>query len=235
MTIEQKLFQRRRWIPDAMLRFGFVSRGGAYTYQTDFMNGDFSALLRVTKQGELFGKVIDSTNGEEYLQLRMEHFDGAFVNSVRSAYEYVLNRVASACCVEVLFASDQANRITERIKIRYGVAPDFPWGRSPHENSGVFRHADSQKWFALIMNIPQKTLLKNDDPTPTDVINLKIDPDDAQSLHRRVGIFPAYHMNHKSWITVLLNDVLNDEAVMELIEKSYCLTQTKTKKRKDTL
>ena len=213
-----------------MQRYGFQRTEDRYVYRTDFMGGEFSAILTVTSKGEAHGIVIDRMNNEEYLQLRMERFDGAYVNTVRGAYEDVLKTVASACCTDVLFASDQANRITERIRCAYGVVPDFPWGQSPHDNSGVFRHTDSQKWFALIMNIPTKTLLKNSDPTPIDVVNLKIDPPDGPKLQEQMGIYPAYHMNHKSWITVMLNDCLSDDAVMALIETSYRLTESQPKK-----
>ncbi|MBR2522363.1 MAG: MmcQ/YjbR family DNA-binding protein, partial [Coriobacteriales bacterium] len=38
------------------------------------------------------------------------------------------------------------------------------------------------------------------------------------------GIFPAYHMNRKHWITVVLDDTLADEEVARLIETSFELT-----------
>lgn len=104
----------------------------------------------------------------------------------------------------------------------YGVKPDFPWGQSPHEHSGVFRHADSGKWFALIMRIRREQLTKDGEKTPVDVMNLKIDPDEPSPL--RNGVYPAFHMNHKSWITVTLDDTLSDDEVMEHIETSFRMT-----------
>ena len=218
-----------------MEQYGFRCVGDRYVYETDFMDGEFSARVSVTKNGEVTGTVIDRMNSEEYLQLRIERFDGAYVNAVRNAYEAVLNRIADACCTEVLFASDQANRITEQIRIRYSVAPDFPWGTDPYDTAGVFRHTDTQKWFALLMSIKTSALLKNGDSTPIDVLNLKIDPNDAEALHQRAGVYPAYHMNHRHWITAVLNDTLEDTEVMELIDQSYKLTQTKTRTRKETV
>ena len=215
-----------------MLRCGFRKENDRYVYETELLDGDFSAIVSVDSNGAVSGTVIDRMNNEEYLQLRMERFDGAFVNTVRSAYESVLKTVAETCCHSVLFASDQANRIAGQIRSRYGVAPDFPWGQDPYDNAGVFRHTDTQKWFALVMNIPTKTLLKNNDATPIDVVNLKIDPNDGESLRSRAGIFPAYHMNHKSWITVMLNDTLSDADVLELIDSSFRLTQTKPNKNR---
>lgn len=224
LTIEEKVFQRKRFDRARMLRFGFQSVDGVLQYSAPFMDGDFVARLSVSEKGQVRGTVIDAMNGEEYAQLRIEQFNGAYVNSVRSAYEALLTELAEACCRDVPFASEQANRITERIAQRFGVCPDFPWGRSPHENSGVFRHTDTGKWFALIMNITRHALERNGDRTATDAINLKIDPQDGPELTGTDGIYPAYHMNHKSWITVTLDERLSDDAVMTLIENSFRLT-----------
>ena len=126
------------------------------------------------------------------------------------------------------FSSDQANRITERILKTYGVKPDFPWGQSPYDNAGTFRHADSGKWFALIMHIRKGLLTKDADGTMIDVMNLKIDPDAESPL--RDGVYPAYHMNHKSWITVTLDDTLSDDEADALIQTSFHMTGKRGRK-----
>lgn len=225
MTIEEKVFQRKRFVPEAMVAFGFRKTDGGYLYETAFPDGDFSARVFVTDGGAVFGTVIDGMNGEEYSPLRAERFNGAYVNQVRSAYEEILSGIAKACCRDVPFASDQANRIADRIREAYGVKPDFPWGQSPHEHSGVFRHADSGKWFALIMRIRREQLTKDGDKTAVDVMNLKIDP--IEGRPEREGVYPAFHMNHKSWITVTLDDTLSDDKVMALTETSFRMTGKK--------
>ena len=227
MTIEEKVFSRKRFMPEAMVAFGFRKTDAGYLYETAFLNGDFSARVFVTDGGAVSGTVIDCMNGEEYAPLRAERFNGAYVNQVRSAYEEILSEIANACCRDVLFASDQANRIADRICEAYGVKPDFPWGQSPHEHSGVFRHTENGKWFALIMRIRREQLTRDGDKTPVDVMNLKIDP--AAGRPEREGVYPAFHMNHKSWITVTLDDMLSDDAVMTMIETSFRLTERKTK------
>ena len=226
MTIEEKAFLRKRFLPDALAAYGFIRTDAGYAYRTDFMGGDFTAVLTVTERGDATGTVIDNMNGEVYAPLRSDRFNGAYVNAVRSAYEDVLSEIAARCCRETLFDSDQANRIADAIFETYGVKPDFPWGQSPHEHSGVFRHTEGGKWFALIMRIRRGLLTKTEDETLTDVVNLKIDPE--QGRPDRGGVYPAYHMNHKLWITVTLDDTLSDDEVMKLIHTSYCLTGGKT-------
>ncbi len=222
---EETVFGRKRFVPGSMLRFGFVRTEDGYRYETDFMNGDFSAVLLVSDRGGITGTVIDRMNGEEYRQLRIDGFQGAYVNTVRAAYEELLRRVADECCTDVPFASDQANRIAGRIAKRFGVGPDFPWEQSRYRDCGVFRHGDSAKWFALIMNVRRGVLLKNGDTRTVDVINLKADPEKIGGLTGRPGVYPAYHMNRRYWITIALDDSLGDEDVMPLVEESFRLTE----------
>ena len=56
-------------------------------------------------------------------------------------------------------------------------------------------------------------------------MNLKIDP--IEGRPEREGVYPAFHMNHKCWITVTLDDTLSDDEVMALTETSFCMTGKK--------
>ncbi|MBQ9414103.1 MAG: MmcQ/YjbR family DNA-binding protein [Clostridia bacterium] len=226
MLPEDAVFRRKRFIPERMLSFGFTQTDDGYHLEREFLNGDFEALLTISKEGDLTGVVIDKMNGEDYRPLRLDRFQGAYVNTVRAAYEELLRDVAASCCREMLFASDQANRLADRIRAAYGVLPDYPWAASGDDDSGVFRHPDSAKWFALLMDLSYDTLQKDGDDRPVDVLNLKATPDDIPRLTARPGIYPAYHMNRKHWISVALDDRLTDDEVMALVEDSFCLTRT---------
>ena len=224
MTIESTVFQRRRFVLERLERAGFERGGKGYELVRDFMDGEFQAILTVDAEGVLTGRVIDVMNEEEYEQLRNESFNGTYVNTVRAAYEDLLESIASQCCKDVLFSSEQANRITDLIAERFGTRPDFPFEQSQYKSYGVFRHGEEGKWFALIMGIKWDMLLKNGNTASVDVINLKIDPATGDELRSIPGIFPAYHMNRKHWITVVLDDTLADEEVARLIETSFELT-----------
>ena len=54
-----------------------------------------------------------------------------------------------------------------------------------------------------------------------EIINLKLDPEEILNLLKKQGYYKAYHMNKKSWITVILDDTLKDKEVEELIDQSY--------------
>ena len=224
MTIEQKVFSRRRFITKCLEDYGFENKDACYSLSKEFMGGDFTAELRVYENGRVIGRVIDNMMGEEYIPLRMPNYAGAFVGSVRAAYEELLLDIADKCCADVAFASDQSNRIAAMILDKYSVEPDFPWDEGEHEPSGVFRHGSNNKWFGLIMNIDRRHLNKNADEETVDVINLKADENKTVFLHKIRGIYPAYHMNHKKWISVVLDDTLDDKDVMDLVDESFRLT-----------
>lgn len=224
MMIEDDVFRRKRFVPSKMTAFGFTKSDGQYICETDLMDGAFHAILSVPEKGAVTGKVIDRMNDEEYHQLRSRQFDGPYVHSVRQAYVQWLRHIGETVCDEVLFASDQANRIAELILDQYDVKPDFPWEEKPYQSYGAFRHADTRKWFALIMNVQWDKLLKNKDETRVDIINLKSDTlEEAVSRYPGV-IFPGYHMNHKTWISIVLADFLPDERIMQWVQSSYALT-----------
>ena len=224
MTIEQKVFSRKRFITKRLADYGFINNDACYSLSKGFLDGDFTAEIRVYENGTVNGRVMDNMIGEEYTPLRMPNYAGAFVGSVREAYEELLRDIADKCCTDVTFASDQSNRIAAAILERYGVEPDFPWEDEKHGASGVFRHGSNNKWFGLIMNIDRRLLDKGADEEAIDVLNLKADENKTGALHKIRGIYPAYHMNHKKWISVTLDDTLEDRDVMDLIDESFRLT-----------
>ena len=133
MTIEQKIFSRRRFSTKRMENYGFENKNACYTLSKEFMDGDFTAEIRVYENGSAVGRVMDNMMGEEYIPLRMPNYTGAFVGSVRAAYEELLFDIADSCCTDVAFASDQSNRIAAMILDKYSVEPDFPWDEGEHE------------------------------------------------------------------------------------------------------
>ncbi len=102
-----------------------------------------------------------------------------------------------------------------------GIAQDWPWEDTPEYT--VFRHAGSRKWFALIANVKYQTL-GIDSPGNVDFINLKCDPDLIETLVHEPGILPAYHMNKRHWVTLLLDDTCDADKIKSLIDLSYRLT-----------
>lgn len=53
------------------------------------------------------------------------------------------------------------------------------------------------------------------------VVNMKASQDEISNLIDKKSIFPAWHMNKKHWITVLLTAVTDFEKLCELTEESW--------------
>lgn len=116
------------------------------------------------------------------------------------------------------------------IKKNYKISPECPWAK--YDSNAVFRHSDNRKWFALVMEVGKDRLGLSGDGS-VDVINLKIDDLMFRDmLLRERGILPAYHMNKKHWITVLLDGTVKADRVYELIDASFLATASKKKQKK---
>ena len=114
------------------------------------------------------------------------------------------------------------------IQNHYATLPDYPWADTPH--AAVFRHANNRKWFALMMEVPRDKLgLAGAEKL--DIVNFKCDPILISSLRGETGIFPAYHMNKASWITVALDGSVPAEAIELLLDVSYELTKPKPRRK----
>lgn len=222
--IEDEIFIKKKFDFEKLKEFGFSFENNIYVYTEDFLDANFKAIIEISDV--LSGKVIDNLSDEEYMPLRIESYDGEYVCKVREAYKSILKRIADACCTDVFFACEQANRIAKFIDETYGVKPDFPW----KDDNGVFRHLDNNKWFSLIMYVSLDALLKDGNSHMLNIMNVKVDVSKRDELYGIKGIYPAYHMNHKMWISLILDDTLSDSLIMELVSKSYNLTKKKRRK-----
>ena len=57
-----------------------------------------------------------------------------------------------------------------------------------------------------------------------EILNVKLDKHKISNLINKDGLYTAYHMNKKSWITIVLDETLSDDFIMELIDESYSYT-----------
>ena len=111
----------------------------------------------------------------------------------------------------------------------YGIKYDCPF--EDELDAWVFRHPDNEKWFALVMTI-KKSKLGIDSNEYIDVVNLKCAPEIMDDLWQERGVFPAYHMNKKHWLTLCLDGSCDDETIKFVINISHTLTKKKIKQAK---
>ena len=118
----------------------------------------------------------------------------------------------------------QKKEVLAFVKKQYKTEPDTPWPKYPDDI--VLRHDDNKKWYAIMMTISGKYL--GLDEKEYDVINVKISDQILRDLLlQQDGYFPAYHMNKKNWITVILDGRLDFGEICERINESFNLTASK--------
>ena len=201
--------------------YGFVENQGVWTYSSTILQGDFLMMVTV-EDGDLSFQVYDQETGELYPQVHMESMRGTFVGTVREACLEVLYSIRKACFEVQEFLCPQTKRIMAFVQEKYGNQLEYLWEKSP--DTAVLRHEDNQKWYAILMRIPWDRLDKGRDGL-VEAVNLK--HDQVADLLSQNGIYPAFHMNKRYWISLPLDDTLTDEKVLELFERSWFLTSKK--------
>lgn len=116
------------------------------------------------------------------------------------------------------------------VRDKYGVFADYPF--TDDYESGVFRHTDSGKWFAIAMSVGYGKLGIRSDGN-LDIVNLKCPPEIIESVvGAEPGVYPAYHMNKIHWLTATLDGSCDDALVEWLLGVSYDVTRRKNKRGK---
>ncbi len=209
------IFRSAKIKKDSLKAAGFTtSDDNSYEMGMPVSNGTFKAdITLVLSDQTLTVKLFDSATGEKYALFDMPSH-GAFVASLREEVQEIIDEIKAKC----FETNDLKDDFIAWIKSKFGVEPDYPWpDDAPY--SFVFR-CPNEKWFALVMRIKYRQLGLTGDEYVW-VVNMKAEQDNIPNLINHKSIFPAWHMNKKYWITILLTAVTDFNKLCELTEKSY--------------
>ncbi|MFS9058784.1 MmcQ/YjbR family DNA-binding protein [Streptococcus infantis] len=201
--------------------YGFVENQGVWNHSSTILHGDFFMIVTV-EDGDLSFQVYDQETGDLYPQVHIASMRGTFVGTVREACLEVLYEIRKSCFDVQDFIYPQTKRIMTRVQEKYENQLEYLWEKSP--DTAILRHENNQKWYAVLMKISWDKLEKGREGL-VEAVNLK--HDQVSDLLVKKGIYPAFHMNKRYWISVPLDDSLSDEEMLELIEKSWNLTLKK--------
>ena len=217
------IFRSAKIKKDSLEAAGFATTDGeTYTMSPTVSAGAFRADITLSLEAQtLTVHLFDTETGEKYALFDMPSSHGAFVASLREEVQKFIDDIKSKC----FESKDLKDDYISWIKNQFGAEPDFPWPDTP--DYCVFR-CQNEKWFALVMRIKYKQLGLTGDENVW-VVNIKADQTEIPNLIDHKSIFPAWHMNKKHWITVLLTAVTDFEKLCELTLKSYELV-SKSKK-----
>jgi predicted DNA-binding protein (MmcQ/YjbR family) len=220
--LEKDIFNR--YIPNIkkLLNYGFKYNNGLYIYEQYIINNSFLIIITINALN-INGIIYDIDSECEYNMFRFVDNCGGFAGKVRNEYSNILFDIRDNCFDLKMFVSNQANRIGNMIKEKYSDLPFYEWDSTP--DTGVFKHSQTKKWYAIIMNVSRSKLSIGDDKV--DVINVKLNPDKIADLLKIDGYYPAYHMNKKYWISIILDETIDDDKIFNLLMESYTYASCK--------
>ena len=221
MKIEEEIFKTYTLNKNKLIKYGFTKEKEVYKYSTNIMNDAFMVTITINQNSKVEGHIYDLDCESEYTNFRVENITGNFALTIKEKYQSLLQDIRNNCFDKTYFILNKTNRLAELIINKYKVTPEFLWKKYP--TFGVFRNPVSKKWFAIIMNIDKSKIIPNQNGE-IEILNLKLD--DINYLKQK-GFYPAYHMNKKSWVSIILDGTLSDEQIMHFVNISYNLSDVK--------
>ena len=207
-------------IPQKLLEFGFEKdnsiNAGIYILKRDLDNSDFYVRIEIS-ESEITAQAFEKETDERYTLLDVVSANGAFVGQLREKIRKLMEEIQATCFEN----TDICQKYVDYIKANFGAEQEYPW----EDEASVFR-CPNGKWFGLLMRISFKKLgIESDEPVWA--VNLKADAEKIPELVNHKTIFPAWHMNKKYWITIILTTITDFELLCKLTEQSFDLVMNK--------
>ncbi len=199
-----------------LLEYGFIKQNEDYVFSKHIMDNMFKVTVFVSQNGTKL-KVTDNVSKEEYIPVYVESAVGAFVVSVRTECEQLMEDIAQSCFYENIFKEINTKLVLKYIEEKYNTKAEFLWERTP--KNAIFRKPGSKKWFAALLSI-EYSKLGIDKGGEVEIINFKEMLENIEKLLEHEGYLPGYHMNKKYWYTVLLDGSVPIEEVYCCIDRS---------------
>ncbi len=219
--INNGIFDRYCFIPDKAVSCGFQLVDGKYQIRKDLEEDGFYAVFRIT-ENSIEIHVYEEPDGEPYLPFNTTA-DGGFVGRIRACVDAQTDQILRDCFV----LTDVKAILIDYVQKKYGTVPEAPWDylKEYHTLNTAGRH----KWYGLFMLIPYK-YLGVEKEGKIHVLNLKAKSEDIPALIDHIHYFPAYHMNKKYWISILLDRDADIAQLQRLLDNSYAIVEGNQKK-----
>ncbi len=215
----EELFKNKKQNTEKLLAYGFIKRGKAAIYETNILDDAFSLTVSISENGDVETNLTDIENGEPYV-LYKTNAVGAYVGEIRAAVKAVLGDIANVCYDFGVFRTRQAEMAIKYIRDKYGDELEFLWPKFP--DNAVWRRKDSCKWYGAILTVSGRKIGLDADKA-VEIIDLRMRAEDREVILSKEHYYPGWHMNKKSWYTLVLDNGLADEEIKQRIAESYAL------------
>ena len=203
---------------EKLLQFGFKEEAEKLIYRKEILDSSFLIEI-VFINNQLLIEVYDLEFDETYSLFSVDSAIGETVQNIR---EYVENLLSS-----ILGLVDESGKISSEVidycNNKYGGNYVNPFKKHPDILAFV---NEKNKWYALLSDVEYNKLNKNTDiTTKVKILNVKYPTDNILDIIDNQNIFPAYHMNKKHWVSIVLDKNIKLETIKELIDISYSLVK----------
>lgn len=203
-----------------LLKYGFIKENEKYIYRTYIYDNQFEVNI-IISDAEKYSKLIDTENKIEFALVDVEDAEGQFIGNLRQEYEEIIGNIIKKCTKKEVFKSNQSQEIIKYIKQKYNDELEFLWKK--FDDNAICRNKQNNKWYAVFLKISENKLgLESDNQI--EIIDLRYEKDKIGNILDNKKVFPGYHMNKKSWITMKLDNSLATSAIYDLIDNSYKLS-----------
>ena len=211
-----EIFDKNIFNSKLAIAYGFSNTGDYYILQSDIDVENFNAIVKIDKES-FEVNVIELPFNEEYTLFNVLDSKGKFVSKIRKKVNELIEDIVKNCFKSL----DYRKILLEYVREKYGTIPEEPWEDNNH---ATIKTSNTKKWYGIFMSIPYKTL-GLEKSGKIDVLNVKLNPDLIENLIDKKHFFPAYHMNKKYWITILLDSDTDLNLVKSLIDESFKLVE----------
>lgn len=211
-----EIFDKNIFNSKLAIAYGFSKTGDYYILQSDIDVENFNVIVKIGKDS-FEVNVIELPFNEEYILFNVLDSKGKFVSQIRKKVNELIEDIVKSCFTSLDYRKILLNYVREK----YGTIPEEPWEDNNH---ATIKTSNSKKWYGIFMSIPYKTL-GLDKSGKIDVLNVKLNPEVIKSLIDKKHFFPAYHMNKKYWISIVLDSDTDLNLVKSLIDESFNLVE----------
>lgn len=215
----EEFTKRKKPIPEKLTAYGFEKEGNMFRYSREIRDGEFTLTLEIEKDGAIGTELIEKETGEEYV-LYKTNASGAYVGGIRAAIGEVVGDVTGKCYETSVFRTEQAQMLREFVRETYGDELEFLWTQFP--DNAVWRRKDNRKWYGAILTVEGRKLGLESERIE-EIVDLRMDPKEAEEILSRANYYPGWHMNKKSWYTLILDGSISDGELKERLGESYRL------------
>ena len=203
---------------EKLLQYGFREEAEKLIYRKEILDSSFFIEI-VFVNSQLLIEVYNIEFDEIYSLFSVDSAVGETVQNIREHVEKLLS--------SILGLAEESGKISSEIidycNDKYGENHVNPFKKHPDILAYV---NEKNKWYALMSNVEYNKLNKTSNIiTKVKILNVKYPTDNISDIIDNQNIFPAYHMNKKHWISIVLDKNIKLETIKELIDISYSLVK----------